>query len=75
MQGQEWLIRRLFRPISHLPADKLGIPSSPKKGGASSGIVFILIKNSGSKKPLTCEEIEDLGNSKLTEEDITALLE
>jgi Fungal chitosanase of glycosyl hydrolase group 75 len=55
-------------------AEQLGIKSSPKAGGASSDIVYILIKNSGKGKPLTKNEIEETGKSKLKDKDIIELL-
>lgn len=55
-------------------AEQLGLKSSPKNGGASSDIVFILIKNSGKRKVLSKEEIQEIGKAKLTDADITELL-
>lgn len=55
-------------------AKQLGIESSPKDGGISSGVVFILFKQSGSKKILNIETINSIGKSKLTEGEITELL-
>lgn len=55
-------------------AEQLGIKSSPKNGGASSDIVFILIENSGKQKVLTKEEINEMGKAKLSNEDIVELL-
>jgi len=55
-------------------AEQLGVAGNPKKGGTNADIVYILIKNSGKKKVLTKEEIEETGKSKLTDEDIIELL-
>jgi hypothetical protein len=55
-------------------AEELGLASNPKKGGTNADIVYILIKNSGKKKVLTKDEIDEAGKSKLTDEDITELL-
>ena len=55
-------------------AQKLGINDSAKTGGAASGIVFILFKNSGNKKVLTKEEINEIGKSKLTNREIDELI-
>jgi Fungal chitosanase of glycosyl hydrolase group 75 len=56
-------------------AEQLGLKSSPKNGGASADIVYILIKNSGRKQVLSHEEIQAIGRSKLSEEDIAELLQ
>jgi hypothetical protein len=55
-------------------AEQLGINSNPKNGGTSSGIVFILIKNSGQHQVLTKEVIESIGKKRLSEKDIMELL-
>ena len=55
-------------------ARKLGIESSAKDGGIETGVVFILFKRSGIKTILSNIEIERIGKLKLTEEDISALL-
>jgi hypothetical protein len=55
-------------------AQQLGIKSNPKNGGTGSGIVYILIKNSGKGTVLTNDQIQQLGRSKLSDSDITELL-
>ncbi|GHM98654.1 hypothetical protein WSM22_01440 [Cytophagales bacterium WSM2-2] len=55
-------------------AQKLGVNSNAKNGGISSGIVFILFKNSGKKKVLSKEEITDIGESRINEREIDQLL-
>jgi hypothetical protein len=55
-------------------AQQLGIKSNPKNGGTQSGIVYILLKNSGKGTVLTNNEIQQTGKSKITESDITELL-
>lgn len=55
-------------------AKQLGINSNPKNGGASSDIVYILIKKSGKGTVLTNEQVQQTGKSKLSESDITELL-
>jgi len=55
-------------------AQQLGINSSPKKGGAVSDIVYILIKNSGIKTVLSTAKINEIGKSKLTDGEIRQLL-
>jgi len=55
-------------------AQQLGINSSPKKGGALSDVVYILIKNSGSKTILSTNKINEIGKSKLTDGEIRQLL-
>ena len=52
----------------------LGADSNPKHGGVETGIIYILIKNSGSKKILNNEKITEIGQSLLKEEDIAELL-
>lgn len=41
-------------------ANALGIPSSPKSGGTSSGIGFLFYPGSGNGKPLTIDQINAL---------------
>lgn len=55
-------------------AEQLGIRSSPKNGGTDSNIVYILFKNSGSRKKLSIDEINHIGKTKLTDSDIQDLL-
>ena len=55
-------------------AKQLGINSNPKNGGASSAILYILIKNSGKKKVLTNKEIQDIGKQKLPQKDIDDIM-
>jgi Fungal chitosanase of glycosyl hydrolase group 75 len=55
-------------------AQQLGIKGNPKSGGANSGIVYILLKNSGKGTVLTASEIQEIGKTKITENDITELL-
>ncbi|GAB4023715.1 hypothetical protein GCM10028808_74790 [Spirosoma migulaei] len=54
--------------------NQLGINSNPKKGGASSDITYILIKNSGTGKILSKQMIDQIGKSKLSEEKIAEIL-
>jgi hypothetical protein len=56
-------------------AEQLGIISSPKKGGATKDIIYILIKKSGKGKMLTNEEIDALGKAKLSYAVISELLD
>lgn len=39
-------------------AEELGLPSSPRRGGASSGIVYVVFPGSGNGKPRSLDEIE-----------------
>jgi hypothetical protein len=55
-------------------AKMLGINDNPKSGGSVTGIIYILIKNSGKNKVLTIDEIEEIGNSKLSPDVIKELL-
>jgi hypothetical protein len=55
-------------------AQQLGIKSNPKNGGTQSGIVYILLKNSGNGTVLTNNEIQAIGKTKITESDITEFL-
>lgn len=55
-------------------AEQLGIKSNPKNGGASSDVVYILIKNSGKGAVLTKEQIDETGRARLTEADIDEIL-
>jgi hypothetical protein len=55
-------------------AEQLGIRSSPKNGGTDSNIVYILFKNSGSKKKLSVDEINRIGKTKLTDAEIQDLI-
>lgn len=55
-------------------AKELGIHGSPKSGGATTGILYILIKNSGKKMVLSKEEIQEIGKSKLAKESIDSLV-
>jgi hypothetical protein len=55
-------------------AQQLGLKSNPKNGGTQSGIVYILLKNSGKGTILTNTEIQAIGKTKITESDITELL-
>lgn len=55
-------------------AKELGIHGSPKSGGATTGILYILIKKSGKKMVLSKEEIQVIGKSKLSEERIDSLI-
>lgn len=55
-------------------AEQLSIKSNPKNGGASSDIVYILIKNSGKKQVLSKEEIQEIGRAQLSDKDIAELL-
>jgi hypothetical protein len=48
-------------------ADALGIASNPRKGGARSGIDYVLFPGSGNGKPRTRDEIE-LEGARLVEE-------
>ena len=54
--------------------EQLGGNSNPKKGGISSDIVYILIKNSGIGQVLSKEKIEEVGKSSLSEANITEIL-
>jgi hypothetical protein len=56
-------------------AKQLGIESNPKKGGVKSEILYILIKNSGQKKVLTYNEIQEIGSQKLKQSDIDELMQ
>lgn len=44
-------------------AERLGIPSNPRRGGASKGVVYVVFPNSGNGKPRTLDEIESLGEA------------
>ena len=55
-------------------AEALGINSNPKNGGTTSGIIYVLLKDSGKQKVLNQEEIEELGKTKLTDKDISDIL-
>jgi hypothetical protein len=55
-------------------AKQLSINSNPKNGGAQSGIVYILLKNSGKKTVLTNTEIQGIGKAKITDSDVEELL-
>jgi hypothetical protein len=55
-------------------ARRLGIESSPKDGGIESGIVFILFRKSGNGTVLSKQEIEKIGQSKLSNDEIEELL-
>ena len=55
-------------------AQQLGLKSSPKNGGAQSGIVYILLKNSGKGTVLTASQIQEIGKTKITESDMIELL-
>lgn len=55
-------------------AEQLGVSANPKKGGTNTDILYILFKNSGKKKVLTKDEIDEAGKSKLTDQDIIELL-
>lgn len=55
-------------------ANSLGIKSNPKNGGTQSDIVYILLKNSGKKVVLTNTEIQHIGTSMLSENDIIELI-
>jgi hypothetical protein len=55
-------------------AKQLGIKNSPKNGGTAAGVFYIFIKNSGNGKVLSRNEINEIGNSKLTESIITELI-
>jgi len=39
-------------------ARRLGVPSSPKNGGASRGLVYLIFPNSGNRKPRGVAEID-----------------
>ncbi|MEO5997591.1 MAG: glycoside hydrolase family 75 protein [Chitinophagaceae bacterium] len=55
-------------------ANELGINSNPKKGGIESGIVYLLMKNSGQHKVLTTEQIIAAGKSQHSGQDIDRLI-
>lgn len=55
-------------------AQQLGLQGSPKSGGTNSGIVYILLKNSGKGTVLTNNQIQEIGKTKITEADIIELL-
>jgi hypothetical protein len=57
-------------------ANQLGIDSNAKTGGTPSGVIYILIKNSGKGNGvlLTKEEIEKLGKSKLPKDVVEEIL-
>jgi hypothetical protein len=42
-------------------ADALGISSSPKKGGVSAGLAYVVFPGSGNGKPRSVEEINREG--------------
>lgn len=42
-------------------ADTLGIPSSPRSGGASGGVIYLVFPGSGNRKPRTLAEIASEG--------------
>jgi hypothetical protein len=44
-------------------AENLGIASSPRTGGISDGIVFIVFPGSGNRRPMTALEIEALSTN------------
>ena len=46
-------------------ADRLGVRSSPRRGGAAGGIFYILFPASGNGRPRTLEEIETEGDKLL----------
>jgi hypothetical protein len=56
-------------------AKELGINSSPKNGGVETGVTYILLIGSGQGKMLTREEIDAIGQSRLSGEDIKTLIE
>ncbi|RZK58430.1 MAG: hypothetical protein EOO87_00220 [Pedobacter sp.] len=49
-------------------AKTLGVPGTPKKGGAAGSILYIFIKNSGNELPLNNQEINKKGNELLPKE-------
>ncbi len=55
-------------------AKELGINSSPKNGGIETGVVYILLIGSGKHSMLNREEIDAIGQSRLSEEEIEVLL-
>lgn len=55
-------------------AKELGINSSPKTGGVESGITYVLIPGSGKNTLLNPEQIDSIGNSKLSASTIVWLL-
>jgi hypothetical protein len=42
-------------------ADALGVPSSPRKGGAASGVRYVVFARSGNRRPRPAEELEREG--------------
>ncbi|MCX6218471.1 glycoside hydrolase family 75 protein [Spirosoma sp.] len=54
-------------------AEQLGLNSSPKNGGTSSGITYILLKKSGQQSVLTNAQIQTIGKSMLSMTDINEL--
>jgi len=46
-------------------ADRLGIPSDPREGGESEGILYLVFPGSGNLQPRTLEEIQSEGESLL----------
>ncbi|MFY8066205.1 MAG: glycoside hydrolase family 75 protein [Flavobacterium sp.] len=55
-------------------ASQLGINSNPKKGGTANNIVYFLFKNSGNGKVMSNSKINEIGKSKLNEDEIDKLL-
>lgn len=42
-------------------ADALGVPSNPKHGGASGGVIYVIFPGSGNQQPRTLDEINAEG--------------
>jgi len=55
-------------------AKQLQIPGNPKAGGRAADVVYILIKNSGSSTVLSKQQIQSIGQTKLSEADVSNLL-
>ena len=55
-------------------AKELGIDSSPKHGGIEEGVGYVLLIGSGKGKMLTRNEIDEIGNQRLSEVEIMSLM-
>jgi len=44
-------------------AERLGVPSNPRRGGTGSGLVYVVFPDSGNGKPRSVTEIENSGRS------------
>jgi hypothetical protein len=55
-------------------ADQLGIKSSPKNGGTTKDVVYILFKSSGKGVVQTLTNINKIGRSRLTDNEISNLV-